>query len=135
MRIVIGLLVAVILLLPVVLIGSGLWLLAQRQLGDRIEATVVSCDTDAGYRQYSQYCTARWTEDGVEKTGPIEASGDNEVGKTVIATEKDGVLYSRSLGLPLILIGLGLPFSFLTFKWLQSKLRRKGPAEVTPPTG
>ena len=134
MRILIGLLVAVILLLPVVLIGSGVWLLAQRQLGDRIEATVISCDTDAGYRQYSQYCTARWTEDGVEKTGPIEASGDNEVGKTVVATERDGVLYSRSLGLPLILIALGLPFSFLTFKWLQGKLRRKNAAAPTPPT-
>jgi len=135
MRVVIGVLVAAILLLPVVLIGSGVWLLAQRQFGDRISATVVSCDTDAGYRQYSQYCTARWTEDGVEKTGPIEASGDNEVGKTVIATERDGVLYSRSLGLPLILIALGLPFSFLTFKWLQTRLKRKGAPPATPPTG
>ena len=70
----------------------------------------------------------------MERTGPIEASGDHEVGRTITATERDGVLYSRSLGLPLILIVLGLPFSYLTFRWLRARLRRKPPAAATPPT-
>lgn len=131
MRVVIGLFLAVILLLPIVLVGSGAWLLWQRQVGERVEAEVIGCEFDIGYKRSSQYCTARWTENGVERTGPIQGSGDHEVGETVTATLRDGELYSRSLGLPLILIGLGLPFCAIPVLWVRSKLRR---APEMPPT-
>ena len=123
MKIIINIFVAVIMLVPLVLVGSGLWLLAQRQFGEKVEAEVLNCDIEVGYKASSQYCTARWTQDGVEHTGPIQGSSDNEVGETVTATVRGDELYSRSLGLPLILLGLGLPLCILPFTWVRRKLR------------
>ena len=36
-------------------------------------------------------------------------------------------LYSRSLGLPLVLLGLGLPLCVLPFTWVRRRLRRPRP--------
>lgn len=127
MKVVINLLVAAIMLLPLVLVGSGVWLLAQRQFGDKVEAEVLGCDLQVGYKRSAQYCTARWTQDGVVHTGPIQGSGDNEVGETITATERNGELYSRSLALPLILLGLGLPFCVLPVAWVRRRLRDRRP--------
>lgn len=124
MKIAVNVVLAVIMLAPLVLVGAGGWLLAQRQFGEKVEAEVLSCDIEVGYKASSQYCTARWTHDGVEHTGPIQGSGDNEVGETVSATVRGDEVYSRSLGLPLILLGLGLPLCALPFFWVRRKLRR-----------
>lgn len=124
MKIVVGFFVAVILLMPLVLVGSGGWLLYQRQTGERVEAEVIGCDLDIGYKRSAEYCTARWTEDGVEMTGPIQGSGEHEVGETITATLRDGELYSRSLTLPLVLLGLGLPFCFFPYMWVRDRFRR-----------
>lgn len=124
MTIVINLLVVVVLLIPLVLVGSGGWLLYQRQFGEKVEAKVLSCDFDIGYKRSEQHCLARWTQDGVEHVGPIQASGDQEVGETITATVHGDELYSRSLALPLILIGLGLPMCWFPFAWARSKLKR-----------
>ena len=124
MRIVVGVLVTAILVLPFVLVGAGLWLLGQRQFGEKVEAQVISCDVDVGYKTSEQHCVARWTQDGVEHTGPIQGSGDDEVGRTITATVRGDELYSRSLGLPLILLGLGLPLMFFPFAWLRGRLKR-----------
>lgn len=132
MRVVINLLVAVILVIPIVLVGAGGWLLWQRQTGERVEAEVLGCDFDIGYKSSRQHCTARWTVDGVDYTGPIQGSGDQEVGETVEATLRDGELYSRSLTLPLILLGLGLPFCVFPVLWVRSKLRRTPETPAAP---
>ncbi|WP_182376785.1 hypothetical protein [Nocardioides sp. WS12] len=124
MKIVVNILLAVVMIFPLVLVGSGLWLLGQRQFGEKVEAEVLHCDIDIGYKASKQYCTARWTQDGVVHTGPIQGSGDNEVGDTVTATIRGDELYSRSLGLPLILLGLGLPFCVLPYSFVRRKLRR-----------
>jgi hypothetical protein len=124
MTVVINLLVLVVLLIPLVLVGSGGWLLYQRQFGERVTAEVISCDFDIGYKRSTQHCLARWKQDGVEHVGPIQASGDQEVGDTITATVHGDELYSRSLALPLILIGLGLPLCWFPFAWARSKLRR-----------
>lgn len=124
MRIVVDLVVAAIMLVPFVLVGSGAWLLHQRQTGERVDAEVIGCDLDIGYKTSSQHCTARWTVDGVEQTGPIQGSGDQEVGETVGATLRDGELYSRSLTLPLVLLGLGLPLLVLPATWVRRRLSR-----------
>lgn len=124
MKIAVNIVLAVIMLAPLVLVGAGGWLLAQRQFGEKVEAEVLSCDIEIGYKASSQYCTARWTHDGVEHTGPIQGSSDNEVGETVSATVRGDEVYSRSLGLPLILLGLGLPLCALPFFWVRRKLRR-----------
>ncbi len=107
---------------PIVL-ATGAWLLWQRQTGETVEAKVLTCEFDIRYKTSAQYCTARWTEDGLEKTGPIQGSGDDEVGETVTATLRGDELYSRSLALPLILLGLGLPLCFLPIAWARSKLK------------
>ena len=136
MKIAVNILVAVILVMPLVLVGSGAWLLAQRQFGERVEAEVIGCDFDINYKRSTQHCTARWTEDGVERIGPIQGSGDDEVGETVTATLRGDELYSRSLTLPLILLGLGLPLLAFPFLWLKHLLagrggRPGGPDETT----
>jgi len=122
MRLIVNVLVTAILVVPFVLVGAGGWLLWQRQFGEKVEAQVISCDIDVGYKTSSQHCLARWTEDGVERTGPIQGSGDQEVGKTVTATLRGDELYSRSLTLPLVLLGLGLPLCFFPFMWLKRRL-------------
>ncbi len=124
MRLIINVLVTVVLVLPIVLVGAGGWLLWQRQTGEKIEAEVISCDFDINYKTSSQHCLARWTEDGVERTGPIQGSGDHEVGETVTATLRGDELYSRSLTLPLVLLGLGLPLCFFPILWLKNRLTR-----------
>lgn len=131
MRVVINLFVAAVLLIPLVLVGSGGWLLYQRQAGTRVEAEVLGCDFDIGYKTSRQHCTARWTQDGVEHTGPIQGSGDHEVGETITATVRDGQLYSRSLTLPLVLLGLGLPICFFPYAWARDRLG-KGRPEPEP---
>lgn len=124
MKIVVNILLAVVMIFPLVLVGSGLWLLGQRQFGEKVEAEVLNCDIDIGYKASKQYCTARWTQDGVVHFGPIQGSSDSEVGDTVTATIRGDELYSRSLGLPLILLGLGLPFCVLPYSFVRRKLRR-----------
>lgn len=124
MRIVVGVLVTAILVVPFVLVGSGIWLLVQRQVGEKVEAEVISCDIDVGYKTTAQHCTARWTEDGVEHVGPIQGSGDQEVGETITATRRGDELYSRSLTLPLVLLGLGLPLCFFPVAWLRGRLKK-----------
>lgn len=140
MRIIVNVLLTVIVVLPFVLIGAGGWLLWQRQTGEKVEAEVLTCDFDIKYKTSSQHCTARWTEDGVEKIGPIQGSGDQEVGKTVDATLRGDELYSRSLTLPLVLIGLALPLLFLVLVWARRFVAgRRGPAATVtrppPPAG
>ncbi|MDZ5622005.1 hypothetical protein SFC88_14250 [Nocardioides sp. HM23] len=129
MRIVVDVLLTAFMVVPFVLVGAGGWLLWQRQTGETVEAEVITCDFDIRYKTSSQHCTARWTEDGVERIGPIQGSGDQEVGETVTATLRGDELYSRSLTLPLILLGLGLPLLILPFLWgrrLVAKLRGRG---------
>jgi hypothetical protein len=122
MRIFVGLIVVVTMLLPIVLVGAGGWLLWQRQTGDRVRAEVIACDLEIGYKRSAEHCTARWTQDGIERTGPIQASGEQEVGETITATVRGGELYSTSLALPLILLGLGLPLCYFPYAWVRSRL-------------
>jgi len=124
MRIIVNVLVTVIMVVPFVLVGAGGWLLWQRQVGEKVEAEVITCEFDIDYKTSSQHCIARWTEDGVEKTGPIQGSGDHEVGEKVTATVRGDELYSRSLALPLILLGLGLPLLVLPFAWAKRRFSR-----------
>jgi len=126
MRIIVNVILTAFMVVPFVLTGAGGWLLWQRQTGETVEAEVLTCDFDIRYKTSSQHCTARWTEDGVERIGPIQGSGDDEVGETVTATLRGDELYSRSLTLPLILLGLGLPLLAFPFLWLKHLLAGRG---------
>ena len=111
------------LLLPLALVGSGVCLLAQVGFGARVRAEVLSCHQD-GYPTYARHCVARWSVQGVERIGRISAVDDGDVGRTVSATERDGVLYRASVTLPLLLVGLGVVTSWFPVRWSLRKVAR-----------
>lgn len=120
---------ALILAIPVALVGGGGWLLFQRAAGTRVEATVLDCDTSGSFRRYGstvrQDCIAEWTVDGRTVIGGF-AGGDgfSDVGRTFDATVRGDTAYSRSLGLPILLIALGLPFILLPVAAIRDRRRR-----------
>src|ERR1700754_121522 len=109
---------------PVMFIGPGLWLLGQRAIGTPVQAKVVACQSHMVSRSYAEYCQARWTVGGRTVEGDIEGSGSDDVGDTIRATVRGDTAYSRALTLPLLLIGLGLPFLILTIRYLRTATKR-----------
>ena len=104
-----------ILLIPTLFIGGGAYLLFQRFAGTEVQATVLACETTGNWSRYynttREECVAEWTIDGRTETGGFQAgNGSWDVGETVDATVRNGTAYSRSLVLPLIMLGVGLPF-------------------------
>lgn len=132
MRVIINLVVAAVMVVPLVLVGCGAWLIVQRQTGERVDAEIVGCDLEVGYKRATEYCTATWTVDGRDHTGPIHNAGNADPGDRVSATLRDDELYSRSLVLPLILIGLGLPLCWLPFAWVRRRVRALRGDRTTP---
>jgi hypothetical protein len=116
----------IVLAIPAALLGGGGFLLYQRAVGTRVEATVLECDTSGsiirGGSTYRTDCIAAWTVDGSTVIGAFTGgNGESDVGKTVDATVRGDTAYSRSLGLPLILLALGLPFLVIPFLAIRSK--------------
>jgi hypothetical protein len=116
----------IVLAIPAALLGGGSFLLYQRAVGTRVEATVLECDTSGaiirGGSTYRTDCIAEWTVDGSTVIGAFTGgNGESDVGKTVDATVRGDTAYSRSLALPLILLALGLPFLVIPFLAIRSK--------------
>ena len=59
-----------LLALPLALVVVGASMLYQRQVGAHARATITGCETDGGYKTYSQACTGTWTIEGRRVTGP-----------------------------------------------------------------
>lgn len=115
--------------IPATLLGGGSWLLYQRAYGTRVHATVLSCDDADQFRRVGPDlptdCVAEWTIGGETVVGGFEGgSGESDVGKTVDATVRGTTAYSRSLGLPVLLIALGLPFLIIPAVARRSLFRR-----------
>lgn len=126
---------AVVLAIPVATIGGGTFLLYQRAVGTRVEATVIECDLSGGraggVSTYREDCIAEWTIDGEKVVGGLSGgSGGWEPGETVDATVRGDTAYSRSLGLPVLLIALGLPF--LAVLVLAGRAKRRSRRPVAP---
>ena len=105
----------ILLAIPAATVGGGAWLLYQRTVGTRVEATVLTCDSSGHFRRFGSTfrteCVAEWTIDGRTVVGNFTAgNGESDVGKTLDATVRGDTAYSRSLGLPVLLIALGSPF-------------------------
>jgi hypothetical protein len=116
----------VVLAIPVALLGGGGFLLYQRAVGTRVEATVLECDTSGaiirGGSTYRTDCIAEWTIDDSTVIGAFTGgNGESDIGKTVDATVRGDTAYSRSLALPIILLALGLPFLAIPFLAIRSK--------------
>jgi hypothetical protein len=119
---------ALILAIPAALLGGGGFLLYQRAAGTRVEATVLRCDSTGGMVRgastYRTECIAEWTIDGRTVVGGFSGgNGTSDVGKTVDATVRNGTAYSRSLGLPILLIALGVPFLLPPLLAVRRRLR------------
>lgn len=131
---VVGVLVwLIVLAIPAALVGGGGYLLYQRASGTRVDATVLECGLSGsvvvGSSTYREDCVATWTIDGRVVTGPfVGGNGERDVGDTVPATVRDGTAYSRSLGLPILLIALGLPFLALPALAGRARRRARGAA-------
>lgn len=109
---------AVVVSIPAITVGAGSWLLYERASGQRVAATVLSCDPSGHFRRFGttfrEDCVAEWTIDGRTVIGNYTGGGGaSDVGKTVSATVRGDTATSRSLVLPLVLIALGLPFAVI----------------------
>lgn len=122
---------AVIIAIPASLIGGGGFLLYQRGVGTRVEVTVLGCALSggvfAGAASYREDCAAEWTIDGETVVGSLSGgSGGWSAGERVDATVRGDTAYARSLGLPVLLIALGLPFLALPVLALRPRRARGG---------
>lgn len=102
------LIVGVILLLGGVLVFNGGKMLVQRQTGERVKATVTDCVDSGRARNSRTDCVGSWTVDGSVRTGKVQGATSDQVGKAIDVTVKGDTAYSRNIGLPLMLVGLGL---------------------------
>ncbi|MBA2282292.1 MAG: hypothetical protein H0W25_13840 [Acidimicrobiia bacterium] len=119
----------VVLAIPGALIGGGSFLLYQRAVGSWVEATVLECDTYRAGASFRTDCIAEWTEGGRTVVGDfVGGNGESDAGRTVTATVRGDTAYSRSLGLPILLLALGLPFLAFPVLALRHRLatRRAG---------
>jgi hypothetical protein len=134
---------AIVLSIPTATLGGGAFLLYQRAVGTHVEATVLECDASGavirGASTYRTECIAEWTIDGRTVVGPFTGgNGESDVGTTVSATVRGDTAYSRSLGLPILLLALGLPFVALPFLAIRSRrtvTRQRGGGHSSAPRG
>jgi hypothetical protein len=120
---------ALIMSIPAALVGGGGWLLYQRGFGTQVRATVLECETSGNFRRsgstFRTDCIAEWTLDGRTVVGGFTGgNGVSDVGRTVDATVRGDTAYSRSLGLPVLLVALGLPFLLLPIAAIRGRRRR-----------
>jgi hypothetical protein len=129
-----NLLVVACVLLGAAMIAPGVWLLVQRQTGTRAMATVDHCDVEGAGKYRTVSCSGSWTvggsllEGGHVEVGTIDGVDEDAVGKTIEVTVRGGTAYSRGLGLPLILIAVGVMWSALAIPVSRSRAcgRRSG---------
>ncbi len=120
----------ILLAIPVALVGGGGFLMYQRAVGTPVAATVLECDTSGaiirGASTYRTECIAEWEIDGRVVIGSFTGgNGESDVGRTVAATVRGDTAYSRSLGLPVLLIAMGLPFLAVPVFAIRARLRSR----------
>ncbi|MCP9917564.1 hypothetical protein [Cyanobium sp. ATX 6F1] len=120
----------ILLAIPAALVGGGGFLLHQRLAGTRVEAKVLACNTSGaiirGASTYRTECIARWEIGGRLVIGGFTGgNGEADVGSTIDATVRGDTAYSRSLGLPVMLIAMGLPFLALPVLAIRTRVRSR----------
>ena len=124
-----ALVVFVVLGISATTIGGGTYVLYERAVGTRVEATVLRCAVTGGIvrgaANYREACVAEWTIDGTTVVGALSGgSGGWRPGDTVDATARGDRAYSRALGLPMFVIALGVALLTL-FGYLALARRRR----------
>lgn len=127
------LILGAILLLGVVLVFNGGRMIVERQTGERAEATVTRCVDSGRSRNSRTDCVGSWTtKSGEVRTGKVQGATSDQVGKTISVTLKGDSAYARGLGLPLMLVGLGLLPIALGLALLKGMLTTPAPASPEP---
>ncbi|HVF20942.1 MAG TPA: hypothetical protein VNA14_11980 [Mycobacteriales bacterium] len=119
-------------LLGAVLVFNGAKMLVQRQTGERVQATVTSCVGSGRARNSRTDCVGSWTSDGALRRGKIQGATSDQVGKVIDVTVEGDTAYSRHIGLPLMLVGLGLLPLALGIALLRGMLKKPAAAPAEP---
>jgi hypothetical protein len=113
-------LVAVVLVVALACLGGGVFLIVERETGTRAKAKVTECVESGGSRLHRIDCTGTWVVGGSlvgggghVVVGPIEGAESSDVGKAIDVTLSGDHAYTRSLVLPILLLGLGLLLAVL----------------------
>lgn len=127
------LIVGGITLLGVLLVFNGGAMLVERQAGERAEATVTRCVDSGRARNSRTDCVGTWTTaSGEVRSGKVQGATSDQVGKKISVTLKGDSAYSRGIGLPLMLIGLGLLPLALGLALLRGMLKTPAPSAPQP---
>ncbi|HET6949766.1 MAG TPA: DUF2510 domain-containing protein [Acidimicrobiales bacterium] len=122
---------------PLVMLGGGLYILNVQRSGTPAEATVTECHR---VTRRSTVCNGTWTvgdlaAGGTVVQGTIEGANRDDVGETLDVRVSGDRAYTRSLRLPVVLIGfaavlLALPLFSRGKPWIQ--IVRRQPAGTGP---
>jgi hypothetical protein len=128
-------LVAVVLVVGLACIGGGVFWIIERETGTRAEATVRECVESGGSRFHRYHCTGTWVVGGSFvgggghfEVGTIDGADSSDVGKTIDVTVSGDRAYVRSLGRPIIFVGLGLLLAALSVLALIGDLKSESPS-------
>jgi hypothetical protein len=117
-------------LIAATMIGSGVFLLVQRQTGARAVATVGDCRVSGAGRYRKVHCTGTWIVGGPliggghVVFGTIDGVDTDAVGKTIDVTLRGDTAYSRGLALPLLLIALGVIPGAAALRFAQARPKK-----------
>lgn len=101
------------------------WLIGRQLLGTHAVAVVQGCDYTSVGRSIDETCTARWTVHGHQVVGELEApSGFEHPGQRVHVTVHGHTATSHSMGVPVVLLVLGLVFAVPFFPVSRDLLGR-----------
>ena len=105
---------AILVIIAAALMAGGAFLLVQRETGTRARATVTRCVHAGGAKSSHTTCTGTWVTGGSVgaggqvHVGEIDGADSGDIGKTIDVTVSGDHAYSRSIVLPLVLIGCGV---------------------------
>ena len=101
---------AAVTLIGLATVGGGVFLIVQRETGERVKATVTSCTGSGKYES----CDGSWVAggslvggNGHVVLGTIDGASRDDIGKTLDVTVDGDRAYTRSLRVPIILLVLG----------------------------
>lgn len=121
----------VMLALTAGVLGGGIFLLVQREVGTRTQAHVTGCDASGTGKYRRVHCEGSWAvggslvHGGHVVVGTVDGADTGDVGRTIDVTVRGNTAYSRSLVLPIVLVVLGLLPAAGLFVVVRGLFRRR----------
>lgn len=112
---------AMIMALPLAVVGAGVYYLSQQLTGTPGTATVKECHLTGTRATRGYVCTGTWAVNGkAVGSGTINGAVSGDQGKRLDIAIRDGAAYTTSLATPIMLIALGsgvaLLFGFIVWR-------------------